>query len=170
MALITPIAGRYSSTYNAVDTGINEQGFELELDNDFEEINETDAFGTTIIDGIFRGGNCVIDFTSKEYKAGSLTPFWPFGNAVLGVVIDPTNYPIGAKAVTISKSHVLTVVANTPAAAASAINTLTATQALLAKGFQGKLLFNSKVRNVPIRLRYYPFDAGAGLIKFFTIT
>lgn len=179
MALGTFIAGRYSSTYNTVDTGISKEGQELELDTDMDDIGETDAWGTSVIDGIWRGGNCFVQFTSEEYKAGSLGAYWPYGGAinaagVLGILVDdtiaaPNKLPMGQLASNIAKALVLTVTAGTPAATAGAVNTLTAMFALLAKNFNGKLLFNSKLREVPIRLRCYPYTASS-VTKFFATT
>jgi hypothetical protein len=41
-------------------------------------IDETDAFGGSVIDYVYRGGNVFLSFVSKAYKAGSITPFWPW--------------------------------------------------------------------------------------------
>lgn len=177
MALGTFIAGRYTGTYNSVDVGLCKEGYELELDTDLDDIGETDGWGTTVIDGIWRGGNCFLQFSSEEYKAGSLAAFWPYGGplagpGVLGILVDATQVtklPIGQLASNIALALVLTVVAGTPAAAAAAINTLTATFALLAKNFNGKLLMNSKLREVPVRLRCYPYT-NTNVTKFFATT
>lgn len=171
----TFIAGRYSGTYNAVDVGITKEGYELEQDADIEEIGETDAWGASVIDGIWRGGNCHLQFNSEEYKAGSLAAFWPYGAGlagpgVLGTLFDSTQVtllPIGQFASNIAKAMVLTVQAGTPAV--NNINTLTATLALLAKNYNGKLLFNSKLREVPVRQRLYPYTV-SGITKFFATT
>ncbi len=175
MALGTFVAGRYSGTYNSSDVGICKEGYELELDSDLDDIGETDAWGTSVIDGIWRGGNCFVQFTSEEYKAGSLAAFWPYGGAmgaagVLGILYDATQttkLPIGQLASSIALPLVLTVTAGVPAV--NNINTLTATEALLAKNFNGKLLFNSKLREVPVRLRCYPYTA-SNITKFFATT
>jgi len=177
MALDTFIAGRYSSTFNSVDTGITDQGMELTLDSELEDIGESDAYGLTVIDGIYRGGNCFLQFNSLAYKAGSLGAFWPYGGAingagVLGIIYDPNQIgnllPIGQLASNIAKAHVLTSTTGTPAASSPA--TLTGPKALLAKNFNGKLLFNSKLRTVPVRLRYYPYQDGTSILRFLATT
>jgi|SRR5947209_6447683 len=158
MALDTFIAGRYSGTYNAVDVGITEQGYELQQDAQEETIGETDAYGLSVIDWIYRGGNVFLQFDSMAYKAGSITPFWPYGAlGVMGV--------IGRLASDLALPMVLTSTTGTPAASAPA--TLTATKSLLASNNPARLLYNSKLRHVPCRLRVLPADVGAGVIKWF---
>lgn len=174
MALGSFVAGRYSGTYNAVDVGMTRDGYEVEQDADIDEIGETDAWGASVIDGIWRGGNCFMQFNSEEYKAGSLGAFWPYGNAVaagagvLGTLLNTAGTtPIGTLASVLAKSMVLTVTPGTPAV--GTVNTLTALLALLAKNYNGKLLFTSKLREVPVRLRLYPGTTG-GITSFFTTT
>lgn len=177
MALDQFVAGRYSGAYNLLDVGITRDGYLLTLDSEMEDIGETDAWGLTVIDGLWRGGNCFIQFTSVAYKAGSLAAFWPYGgavnaNGVLGVLVDgtiaaPNQLPIARLASDIAKPLVLTSTAGTPAAANPA--TLTATAALLSKNNNGRVMFNSKLRDVPVRLRCYPFTSG-NITRFFTTT
>lgn len=165
MALDTFIAGRYSGTYNSVDVGITRDGYEITLDAEYEDLGETDAWGLSVIDSVWRGGNCFVQFTSTAYKAGVITPFWPFGMA-LGGLANAAN-PIGRLASDMALAFVLTSTAATPAVATPA--TLTVTKALLAKNSNGRLMFNSKLREVPIRLRCYP-NTASGNTSFFTLT
>lgn len=176
MALEVLVAGRYAGAYNLIDVGITELGYDVTLETRWEEISETDAFGLSLIDGIFRGGMCTIQFDSRAYKAGSVAPFWPWGGnraaGVLGTLINPVAVaplsPIGSLVSDVAKSFVLTSTAGTPAAASPA--TLSATKAILAPNFPGRLLFNSKLRNVPVRLMFLPDNIGSGIIAFFATT
>lgn len=161
MALDTFIAGRYSGTYSGADVGITRQGYNLQQESRWEEIAETDAYGLSIIDGVYRGGNCYIQLESKAYKAGSVAPFWPWGS--LGVM-----GTIARLASDVAASIVLTSTAGTPAAASPA--TLTGTKSILAPNNPASLLFNSVLREVPVRLLLLPYDAGGGAIKWFTTT
>lgn len=61
---------------------------------------------------------------------------------------------------------VLTATPNTPAAAAPA--SLTATASILAPNFDARLLFDSRLREVPVRLQLLPFSSTG--IRWFTIT
>jgi hypothetical protein len=164
MPLGTFIAGRYSGTFDGVDTGITDEGYELQQSVSKEMIDESDAYGQSAIDGIYRGGNCFLQFVGKEYKAGAITPFWPYG--ALGVMAT-TAAPISRLDSNVAKAMVLSSTANTPAAAAPA--SLTASLAILAENADGRLLYNSKLRKVPVRLRCYP-SLSSGTVTWFTQT
>lgn len=158
------MAGRYTTTYNAVDCGILEDGAELQQDAAYEMINKSDAYGDALIDLVYRGGNVSMMFQSLAYKAGSQTPFWPWGS--MGVMAT-TAAPIGRLGSAVAKAALLTAVANTPAAAAPA--TLTATLSILSPNANLKLLFSSRLRKVPIRLLVLPGES-AGTVTWFATT
>lgn len=161
MALETIIAGRYAGTYNSVDVGITENGYELQQDSDAQPVSPTDAYGDSVIDLVYRGGNVFLQFESKAYKAGSITPFWPWGAlGAMGV--------IGRLASAVAAAMVLTATTGTPAVASPA--TLTGTLSILAENSPARLLYSSAVRLVPVRLRLLPYDAGSGVIKWFVQT
>jgi hypothetical protein len=159
MALDTFIAGAYTGTYNAVDVGVTEQGYELQQESHAQEIGPSDAYGESVIDLVYRGGRVHLQFESKAYKAGSTTPFWPWGSlGVMGVV--------GRLGSNVAAAQVLTATASTPAAASPA--SLTATLSILAPNNPARLLFSSVLRTVPVRLLCLPFSSGG--IKWFTTT
>lgn len=164
MALDTIIAGRYSGTFNAVDVGITQNGYELEQGSSAEMVDETDAYGGSAIDAVYRGGNVFLTFESKAYKAGSITPFWPWG--ALGTMLTAAA-PLGRLASAVASAMVISAVAATPAAAAPA--TLTGPLAILAPNQSARLLYNSKVRNVPVRLQFFPSNS-AGTVTWWTQT
>lgn len=129
-----------------------------------EVISRSDAYGEAAIDAVYRGGDVHLQFDAMAYKAGATTPFWPFG--ALGVMAT-TAAPVGRLASNMAQAMVLTAAANTPAAAAPA--TLTMSKALLAENNPARLLFNSMLRKVPIRLRAWPSET-TGTVTWFTIT
>lgn len=144
-----------------MDVGIQESGFELQFEPKERLINQSDAYADTIIDAIYAGGDHYLQFTALGYKSGSYTPMWPFGAlGVFGV--------IGRLHSDLAQAFVLTSTTGTPAVATPA--TLTASKALLAANSNPRLLFDTSLRKVPIRLRLYPYDSGAGVIKVFTQT
>lgn len=159
MAMETFVAGAYGGTYNAVGVGITGGGFEYEQTMKQEVIDESDVHGGTTMDYIYRGGDAYLSFECLGYKAGSTTPFWPWGGGSIHVG-STTAAPIGRLASATAQAFVLTATANTPAAAAPA--THTGPNAILAPNFNGKLLFHSKLRKVPIRLQYLPYVSGGG--------
>lgn len=117
--------------------------------------------GKTLIDAVYQGADWHCQFVCLEYKAGSLTPFWPFGNlGVMGI--------IGRLYYDMASALVLTSTVGTPAAATPA--TLTASKSILASGYSTQLVYGPIVRRVPIRLSLLPFDTGAGAIGWFSMT
>lgn len=164
MALDTFVAGKYDGTYNAVAVGITDQGFELEQNSSAEMIEESDAYGGSLLDWVYRGGNVSLQFTGLAYKAGIITPFWPWGS--MGVMLTAAA-PIGRLASAVASAVVLTATANTPAAAAPA--TLTGSKSILAPNSPARLLYNSKLRKVPIRLSLLP-TLDTGTVTWFTQT
>ena len=112
MPLDTLIAGAYTTTYNAVSVGITRQGFELQQTLKQEVIAETDAHGEATIDYVYRGGDVHLQFICRAYKAGSTTPFWPWG--ALGTM-STAAAPIGRLASDVALITVLTSTAATPA-------------------------------------------------------
>ena len=166
MALGTFIAGRYTATYNAVGTGLTDAGYEVEQTAKAEMIDKSDGYGDTLLDWIYRGGESTIQFSSKEYMAGSLAAFWPWGGGASGTLIT-SSVPIATLASTVAKPIVLTSTTGTPAATAPA--SLTAPLALLAPNYAAKLLFDSRLRVVPIRLQLLP-STTTGVTTWFTTT
>jgi hypothetical protein len=157
------IGGRYAGTFNAVDLGPTENGFTLKQSLKEEVIEESDQYGGSILDYFYRGGMCQLQCDCKEYKAGSRTPFWPWG--ALGVISNAAG-PIGRRASDVASPIVLTSTAGTPAETKPA--TLTGSYAAPAPGFTGDLLFNSKLRRVPILLQLLPYVNGANTVWFTT--
>lgn len=174
MAIELGIAGHYFGAYDSVDLGYTRNGFELQQESKGEAVEETDAFGQSIVDFIYRGGNVYIICDCKVWKAGTITPFWPWGGAAglsgLGIMYSAAA-PISRRAQDVASDLVLTVAANTPAAANTApITTLTAEKAILPPGSNMKLLFNSKTREVPLRLLCLPSDSAGSEGDFGTGT
>lgn len=163
MPLGTFIDGAYAGTYNAVAIGMTEDGYDLIQALAEEVIGESDVFGGSLMDYIYRGGAVQLRCDSKEYAAGSTAPFWPWG--ALGTMRTPSA-PIGRLASNVAQAVVLTATANTPAAASPA--TLTGSKSILAPGQQGTLKFTSKLRRVPIFLQLLPTDTTGTTIWFST--
>jgi hypothetical protein len=149
-ALITaPIAGAYTGVYNSLAIGIlNDDGYVLSFVAKGQDINDTDQYGMTLIEGIYRGIDWRIRYRTKEWNTGVQAAFQIYGAAgtnpspALGLGI------IGRKYSAIALALVLTATTGTPSAATPA--TLTASLALLAPNSNVDWAFTSKVREVPI--------------------
>ena len=175
MSLYAFIAGRYSATYNAVDVGLTNDGYRLRQEVHYEPINESDHYGQSILDLIYRGGDVYLEFLAKVYASvistSAVSAFWPWG-AGLGIMqtfqgaagtgVGPL--PIGRLAYDLNHPTVLSAILGTPArpsAGAGVPGTLTALRTALAPNFRGELLFNSRLRQVPIQLISLPTETTA---------
>ena len=155
MAIETVVAGRYAGTYNAIDVGFTEDGYELEQRSSAENVDKSDIYGDSLLDFVYRGGEVRMRFNCKVYKAGSKTPFWPWG--AFGVMAT-TLAPISRLASAVASAMVLTATSATPAATMPA--TLTGSKAILPPGSNLRLLYSSRVRNVPNELVLLPSESG----------
>ncbi len=165
MALVDNFAaGRYGMTYNAVDVGLTKEGAMMDLQSSLQLVNQTDLYGETVIDGFYRGANCFLQFTCLRWMAGSRTPFWPWG--ALGQVFTST-IVAGVLVSNTASALVMTAQTGSPAATEGPA-TLTASKSLLAENFNSQLMFDSRLREIPIRLRLYPYTSSTNLVHFTT--
>lgn len=166
MALGTFAAGRYTVTYNAVDIGIAEDGHTLSWQVSKEKITNTDAYGDSDIDAVYRGMNVFLQTLCKEYKAGSVRPSTPYNSFTASGAANHFDMGlIGRLDTDVASTLVMTVVALTPAATAGP-STLTASEAILDANFNVDLFFGPRHRKIPIRWQLYP-DSN---IRYFTCT
>ena len=181
MALYSFIAGRYSATYGlsgaGVDVGITNDGFRVRQEVHYEPINESDHYGQSTLDLIYRGGDVFLEFLAKVYgsviSTSAISAFWPWG-AGLGILqtfgSGAGPLPIGRLAYDLNHQTVLTSTAGSPAVSTPA--SLTALRTALAPNFRGELLFNSRLRQVPIQLQMLPNETTASNItttRWFTM-
>lgn len=161
----TLIVGQYTVTWNAISMGLfeGEAGVPSIVQAPRSKaVNSTDKYGKTKIDSVHLGVDYTFEAVLMEYTKG-LAAFWPFGTfGYLGT--------IGTLKYLLAKPLVLTVVAGTPAATASAPNSLTATKAILSDDHQGKLTYGTDVRTVPLKMDLLPFLDGSQLATCFTMT
>lgn len=161
MAIEEMVTGAYTSTYNAVAMGTSREGYRINHELKQQNIEGTDHYGDSLLDYVYRGGNVSVSFTLMSYtKAIAAAVLWPFAANTYRMSIAAT--PIGRLASDIAEALVLTVVANTPADTLNAPNSITANLAILAPGFNFELLYDSRLREVPVRLALLPYtDTGA---------
>jgi len=157
------IAGQYVTNFGGIDMGIMEGDAgvpTIEYTPEGEDIGNTDKYGRAVIDTILLGQNCFAQYMCMEYDAGSIQAFWPWGD--LGIM-----GTIARLGFDLADALILTAIAGTPAESSPA--TLTAPKALLAMGYNTRLLFGPPLRKVPIRQRLYPANLG-GSVGHFTAT
>lgn len=146
------IAGQYTVTYNSVACGMMEGDAgspTIEQTVHSEPVNNTSTYGKSRIEDFYLGADWFASFTCLEFRTGSISCFWPFGALGLMGVISRAMSGLAA-------ALVLTAVTGTPAQVAGSFNSVTAPLAILAPGFNSRLLFGPTLRKVPIRQVLYP--------------
>lgn len=158
--MATFVAGPYNASYNAGAAWITENGVEMECRKYADDIRG-DNLGDTIQDGVYRGGDCYVNVVGQRYDDAQMSlAFWPH-HATFGRVGQP-----GILESSVSKVFVI----NSPAAGTTA-NTvgpasITWNLAKLAKNFDLRLLFATRLRNVPLRLQALPYESGGNVVWF----
>lgn len=157
-ALVTVIAGRYSSTFtlpagSPLDLGVtNDPGYTLSWTYEMDNVKDTDAYGAQVIEQCYLGPSDVsLDFVSKEYKQGPVNAIANF------TVTGATSFKaglVGLRATDIAGSCIMTTTALTPAAL-TPIN-MTFTYAIVHEGVNTAIIFGPRHRTVPIRFRILP--------------
>jgi hypothetical protein len=167
-ALGTFIAGAYNGTHDAAPLGMTQTGYELQVDLKAQMINETDLYGLSLIDFVQRGADCFMQTQFREWKAGPIAAAWGAIGGALGV-LSTVAAPPGRLGTGLAKTLALAAVAGTPAATSPA--TLNASGAVLAPNFNVNSVFDSRLRELPIRFALLPYTSSPSTtIVFFTTT
>ncbi len=165
-ALISaPVAGAYTGVYNSASLGIlDESGYVLSFQPKGQDIDSTDQFGMTLIEGLWLGGSWRVRFRTKEWNTGMQGAFQVYGAASTTPAPSFALGIIGRKYSAISLALVLTATTGTPAASSPA--SLTASQALLAPNSNLDINFTSRLREVPIEMICLPYAQTIGGTSF----
>lgn len=150
------IAGPYTATWNGSALGHTENGFALRVSSAAELIT-ADAYGDSVLDGVYRGGNYFVQVVGLEYSSALTAAFWPYG--AFGV-----HGQAGRLMTAIAAPLVLTATAGTPAANSPA--TLTASKAILAEGQNLETLLACRLRKLPVLWRLLPYTSSGSTIWF----
>jgi hypothetical protein len=170
--IATFVAGAYTSTYqpagsSATSLGLTEEGYRLRWSYQTDDIDKTDAYGSTLIESFYQGANVSIGGIFKEYTTTTVkavTAYTPL--AATGV----STFDLGviARAATnVGGPLILTATAGTPAAASPA--SLTAAMAIIPKGFSVEPLLGPTHRKMPFLFQIYPTTISSAT-RFFSTT
>jgi len=134
--------------------GATHRGFTLSTQMVGEAV-EGDIWGGSIVDIVYRGGNCRISWEAIAFRYGSVVPYWPW--ATLG-----TMGTVGRLGSTYGGNLVLVAAPGTTAADFPTIGQLhmqaiTAQNAILVPNNNFDLIFDSRLRKVPVALQLLPF-------------
>ena len=167
------IAGPYTATHTvpsgtALDMGMTEDGINIRFRVEKQVIGQSAIYGDSILDAVYRGGNCSLSYLSMEFNKSLLNGAAWYQNTV-GVANQGKMATIGTLDVGSTKalSTVLTAVAGTTAAASPA--TFTALQTALIEGHELNWTMTSRLKTQPIMMRMYPYTVSASEV-WYTVT
>ena len=163
-ALVVPISGPYVGLFNAQALGVqNDDGFQLLCTLQGQEVNETDAYGLTLVEAIYRGQNWRCRLRGLEWKSGLLNILQMFGQSGAVTTLTPVLQNIGDRWSKFCQTLVLTAILGNPPSTPA---TITSTNAGFAPQYQTEFMFTSKVRELPLELVFLPYAAVVGSITY----
>lgn len=169
MGLGAFVPGVFAGTYNGTTLGLTtSEGWRLKWRDSVKKINDTNAYGDTLIDGIYRGKQGVqLLVTVKEWNSIVKAAIWPW-SVPATPVFDGKLGQIGQLMSDVAKAIVLTPEALSPAAVAGN-NTFTASKAILSPDNDIELLLGPDERDIPLLFDLLLYD-DSGTKRFFTIS
>ncbi len=159
-SLVVPISGPYTGTWNAFSLGTqNDDGFVLLGSYTGQEVNQSDAYGMTLVEAIWRGLNWRMRFRGLEWnKPGILASMQAFGSTnAPSTTFTPILADIGDRYSRYGQPLVLTSILGTNPPTTP--NTLTALSAIVAPQSNVEYIMTSKVREAPFELVLLPYMA-----------
>jgi hypothetical protein len=118
------------------------------------------AFGDSVIDAVYRGGQCFCLMTFKEWSAAARAALWPFSSSFGEVGA------IGRLLTDLAGVLTLTAVPNTPAAQ-NGPAILVFGKAILSPEHVSEVSLGNQERDVPIVLRCFPYVTAQGKVVWF---
>lgn len=161
--LIVPVSGPYIGLWNGAALGTqNDDGFVLSGTYQGQEINQSDAYGMTLMEAIWRGLNWRLRLRGLEFnKPGILASLQAFGaSGNSSTTFTPVLQSIGDRYSKFSQTLLLTAVLGAYPPTMPA--TLTALSAIVAPQSSVEYLMTSKVREAPFEFVLLPYSAVAG--------
>ncbi len=159
--LVIPVSGPYIGTWSALPLGTqSDDGFELQCTLQGQEVNESDAFGMTLVEAIYRGMNWRCRLRGLEWnKTGLLSILQMFGTTTANSTLIPALGNIGDRWTKFSQALVLTAILGNPP---TVPQTITATNAAFAPNSQSAFNLTSKVREMPLEMVLIPYSTVVG--------
>jgi len=120
----------------------------------------TSTLGATVIDGVYRGGQCFVRMTFKDWSPAVRDALWPLG-ASFGKV-----GTVGRLLSDLAGRLTLTAAPDTPAAA-NGPAVLRFDKAIIAPSQQTEIVLGDAERDIEVTFRCFPFVDAAGDLAWF---
>ena len=169
-ALVLPNSGPYTGSWNAFVLGtLSDDGYEISATTHGQQVNETDAWGMTLVEAIYRGQDWRARIRGLEWKSGLLGALTTFGSVApqpggtgFGTM-NPILANIGDRWSKFGGALVLTAILGNPP---TSPQSLTASTAVIAPESQTAMNFTSKVKEVPLEFVLLPYALSVGSATF----
>lgn len=161
--LVVPVSGPYTATWNGRSLGTqNDDGYVLTGAYTGQEVNQSDAYGMTLVEAIYRGINWRLRFRGLEFnKPGILASMQAFGSTGdSATTFTPILANIGNRYSLFAQALVLTSILG--AYPPTFPRTLTALGAIVAPQSNVEYIMTSKVREAPFEMVLLPYSATVG--------
>ncbi len=161
--LIVPVSGPYIGLWAGFALGTqSDDGFVLKGTYQGQEINQSDAYGQTLMEAIWRGLNWRVGLRGLEWnKPGILASMQAFGSTgPAATSFTPTLQSIGDRYSKFSQTLLLTSILG--AYPPTLPSTLTALSAIVAPQTNVEYLMTSKMREAPFEFVLLPYSAVLG--------
>lgn len=160
--------GEYTMTFAGAQVGlVTSGGQHLRFKPRKKKIDDTATYGETLIDGIFRGMDCQLMVTFKEWNTPVKQAIWPYSGAAPGG-FDGTLGTIGVLDSDRAQAIVLTAVSGTPAATYGPA-TLTAMKAIISDANDLDMIFGPDETDIPVLFDLLLYD-DSGTKRLFKLT
>ncbi len=172
--LVIPVSGPATGTWNALPLGtLSDDGYELSCTLQGQEVRESDAFGMTLVEAIYRGQNWRCRIRGLEWdKTGLLSLLQMFNSSTVpaGRVLRPllgAGISIGDRWTKFCQALLITSILADPPTFPT---TITAMNAGFSPNSQTLFTITSKLREMPIEMVLIPYQvttsAGTSAVPF----
>lgn len=156
--LIVPISGPYLGTFGSKPFGtLSDDGYVLSCTIQGQEVNESDAYGMTLVEAIYRGQNWRLRIRGLEWdQTGLQDSLQMFGQTGASGTMTPFLQNIGDRWTAYCEAIVLTAILGEPP---TTPQSLTAVNAGIAPNSQTESMMTSKLREMPLEFVLIPYEA-----------
>ncbi len=170
--LVVPCSGPYVASWNAFPLGVqSDDGYALSCTIPGQEVNATDQYGQTLVEGVYQGQNWRCRLRGLEWKRGLIEILLQFSATVVGGnVLSPNlnldasgTVAVGSLWTTFNNPLILTAILGNPP---TTPQSLTAASAGLAPGQTSEFMMTSKVRELPLEMALFPYQTVIGSVSY----
>jgi hypothetical protein len=156
-ALVVPVSGPYTATFDDDDFGtLNDDGYILTATTQGQEINQSDAYGMTLVEAIYRGQNWKLRIRGLEWdQEGLINALLSFGTLEADF-FKPWLDGIGERWSTQGETLILSAILGNPP---TYPQSLTAMSCCLSPNSQSESMWTSKMREFPLEFVLLPYQA-----------